>query len=140
MSRIEYFSWLLLQAGGGLIYLWQVTVVLLGFVLVSAVVTFRHRRMAKRSQVLWLLSPLCLAVAILVLGTVFEHPGSDRTVVLDWPIYLVYALLFAHLPAGVYLASRLKVYRWLTVSVASLSAWVSWWAAFLGVVPLSVES
>lgn len=104
--------------------------VLVFFGLIAALAAGVRDPGSLRGRWLWLLLPAVIPIMIGAVGIVFEHDGDPETAP-AWPLYVVYALLFAHAPVAIIQVAVLRRNPLVPLGVSGLAIWFSLWAAFM---------
>jgi len=132
----SYFTWLSRQAAGGLLWFWPVTVAIVAWVTVAAVLARRRLSLVKRPALLWQLASLLIPIAVLALGTWFacencspSSLGQGRRYY--WAMRAADGLLVVEVVVAAWLVRAATGFRLLAASFQTLVAWCSIWAAFL---------
>ena len=128
---MEYFLTLASGVPAFMRYFFPVTIVAAGLWVWALVATGRSLKDRPLCLVAWCLLPVALTVSILTIGVVFSDgrplPGAQAAA------FMIYALVFAHLPLGVVLAKRSGP-QWPVVAASSgACGWSSCCAAIVSI-------
>jgi hypothetical protein len=130
MSQVEYFVWLAVEAAGGLLQWWPVTLSSGAFVALTLRPAVREPKMTP-SDVAWLLLPVVVPIALLLWGVAFRETGSASLERSTWQEHGVSLLLLAHVPLVAISTWRTQRRRLFAFAVGVFIAHYSFWAAFL---------
>ncbi len=129
MNKVQQFFWLAQQAFEGLLFLWQITLVLIVLIGVAASYNFPFTSSRFERKHLLVFSPLLLSIATLLIGSLFAHHSSGRAS--QFSAILVETLFWLHLPLGAFIIYNLKGFRWFAMSVILFEVWVGVACAFI---------
>ncbi len=130
MSNAHRFFWLAQQAFGGLLYFWQITLVLviLAGIASSYNFPFTPSRFCKKHLLVF--SPFLSSVLILLVGVFMAHRGSPQNAP-KLPGTLLSIFFLLQFPVGAAVIYRLKDYRWFAASIFLLALWVCMMCSFM---------
>ena len=129
MNKLQQFIWLAQQAFEGLLFLWQITLVLVVLVGVASSYNFPFTTSRFERKYLLVFSPLLFSIVILSIGSFFEHQSAGRAS--QFPAVLVEILFWLHLLLGAFIIYKLKGFRWFAASVILFEIWVGLACAFI---------
>jgi hypothetical protein len=132
---VYYFYWLVSQVVDSLLYLWPVTLLLLVFIVATAIYNSPLKTSRFRVEYLLLFSPLLLSLMLLIWGALMAHHGINKAPA--WPSGVVGLLSLLHIPAAAFAVRIMKSYRWFAASVLLFEFWVAVFCNLLAAMSVS---
>ncbi len=138
MSSTKYFFWLSKQALEGLLYAWQISLILILILLVTLIITFVIKKNPLQKQLLVpVFCTIFVPALIIFIGTIYRYENNYQAGISKWAAILGDITLPVQLLLGGYLIYINEKYRLVVMSLTLLQIWFSYWAFFLSAMSIT---